>query len=40
MENNEKIPFAFEEATKDKSKHIIKVVGVGGGGSNAVKNMH
>lgn len=25
---------------KDKSKNIIKVIGVGGGGSNAVKNMY
>jgi len=40
METNEYIPFAFAEAPKDKSKNIIKVIGVGGGGSNAVKNMY
>ena len=34
------MPFAFEEATKDKSQNIIKVIGVGGGGSNAVINMY
>ena len=34
------MPFAFEEATKDKSQNIIKVIGVGGGGSNAVMNMY
>lgn len=40
METNDKIPFDFGEAPKDKSKNIIKVIGVGGGGSNAVKNMY
>lgn len=40
METNEYMPFAFAEAPKDKSKNIIKVIGVGGGGSNAVKNMY
>ncbi len=39
METNEIIPFAFAEANKDKTKNIIKVIGVGGGGSNAVINM-
>lgn len=40
METNDLMPFAFAEAPKDKSKNIIKVIGVGGGGSNAVKNMY
>jgi len=41
MEKRDTImPFAFEEATKDKSQNIIKVIGVGGGGSNAVINMY
>lgn len=40
METNDKMPFDFGEAPKDKSKNIIKVIGVGGGGSNAVKNMY
>lgn len=40
MGTNEYMPFAFAEAPKDKSKNIIKVIGVGGGGSNAVKNMY
>ena len=41
MEKRDTImPFAFEEATKDKSQNIIKVIGVGGGGSNAVMNMY
>lgn len=40
MESNEIIPFAFVEANEDKTKNIIKVIGVGGGGSNAVKNMY
>ena len=36
------MPFAFSEAEspKDKSQNIIKVIGVGGGGSNAVLNMY
>lgn len=40
MEINETLPFAYAEANKDKTKNIIKVIGVGGGGSNAVKNMY
>lgn len=36
MEENKPIEFPFPT---DKSKHIIKVIGVGGGGGNAVKNM-
>ena len=36
------MPFAFTEgqSPKDKSLNIIKVIGVGGGGSNAVLNMY
>ena len=42
METNNTIPFAFTEgqSPKDKSQNIIKVIGVGGGGSNAVINMY
>ena len=42
METNEMMPFAFTEgqSPKDKSQNIIKVIGVGGGGSNAVLNMY
>ena len=42
METNNMMPFAFPEgeAPVDKSQNIIKVIGVGGGGSNAVKNMY
>ena len=42
METNNMMPFAFSEAEspKDKSQNIIKVIGVGGGGSNAVLNMY
>lgn len=41
MDQKETImPFAFENETKDKSQNIIKVIGVGGGGSNAVLNMY
>lgn len=36
MTEKELLPFDFEKATK---KQIIKVIGVGGGGGNAVKNM-
>lgn len=36
MDEKEILPFDFEKATK---KQIIKVIGVGGGGGNAVKNM-
>ena len=40
MNTKDRMPFAFEKPPKDKSKNIIKVIGVGGGGSNAVKNMY
>ena len=40
MNTEDRMPFAFERYPKDKSKNIIKVIGVGGGGSNAVKNMY
>ena len=40
METNEMLPFALGDAPKDNTKNIIKVIGVGGGGSNAVKNMY
>ena len=40
MNTEDRMPFAFEKSPKDKSKNIIKVIGVGGGGSNAVKNMY
>ena len=42
MDTNNIMPFAFMEgeSPKDKSQNIIKVIGVGGGGSNAVKNMY
>ena len=33
------IPF-FEDEIKDTMQGIIKVVGVGGGGCNAVRNMY
>ncbi len=36
-ENNNLIDFGL---TEDKSKGIIKVIGVGGGGCNAVNNMY
>ena len=42
METDNMMPFAFTEgqSPKDKSQNIIKVIGVGGGGSNAVLNMY
>ena len=42
METDNMMPFAFTEgqSPKDKSLNIIKVIGVGGGGSNAVLNMY
>ena len=42
MESNDTMPFAFSDefSPKDKSQNIIKVIGVGGGGSNAVLNMY
>lgn len=39
MEEKRRIDFEFD-APKDMTKHIIKVVGVGGGGCNAVRNMY
>ena len=36
--DNELIPFF--DVTEDKMQHIIKVIGVGGGGCNAVNNMY
>lgn len=36
----DKMPFDFPQSPKDLSQNIIKVIGVGGGGSNAVKNMY
>ena len=40
MEIIDKMPFDFPQSPKDLSQNIIKVIGVGGGGSNAVKNMY
>ena len=42
MVTKEVMPFAFSEgqSPEDKSQNIIKVIGVGGGGSNAVLNMY
>ena len=40
METTDRMPFDFPQAPKDLSQNIIKVIGVGGGGSNAVKNMY
>ena len=42
METDNMMPFAFTEgqSSKDKSQNIIKVIGVGGGGSNAVLSMY
>ena len=41
MDTNNRMPFDFPQTeTKDLSENIIKVIGVGGGGSNAVKNMY
>ena len=40
MNTEDRMPFAFEKSPKDKTRNIIKVIGVGGGGSNAVKNMY
>ena len=39
MEANSTLPF-FENEIKDKMQGIIKVIGVGGGGCNAVRNMY
>jgi len=39
QEPNDTVPFAYQAVTEE-SKSIIKVVGVGGGGSNAVENMY
>lgn len=38
-QNNETLPFGYPQVT-EQSQSIIKVVGVGGGGSNAVANMY
>lgn len=41
MDNEEIILNAWSDADiVDKSTNIIKVIGVGGGGSNAVRNMY
>ena len=40
MNTIDRMPFDFPESPKDLSQNIIKVIGVGGGGSNAVKNMY
>ena len=40
MNAMETMPFDFPKSPKDLSQNIIKVIGVGGGGSNAVKNMY
>ena len=39
MDMTNGMPFDFPQSPKDLSQNIIKVIGVGGGGSNAVKNM-
>ena len=39
MEANSTLPF-FENEIKDRMQGIIKVIGVGGGGCNAVRNMY
>ena len=40
MEKNSNIPLLDFGQPEDKSKNIIKVIGVGGGGCNAVHNMY
>lgn len=40
MNEMDTMPFDFPQSPKDLSQNIIKVIGVGGGGSNAVKNMY
>ena len=40
MEMTDIMHFEFPQSPKDLSQNIIKVIGVGGGGSNAVKNMY
>lgn len=40
MENNSFTPLVDFGQPEDKSKNIIKVIGVGGGGCNAVRNMY
>ena len=37
---NEKMPVLDFGIVEDQSKNIIKVIGVGGGGQNAVGNMY
>ena len=39
MEIIDKMPFDFPQSPKDLSQNIIKVIGVGGGGCNAVTRM-
>ena len=39
MNTEDRMPFAFERSPKDKSKNIIKVIGVGGAGKNAIDHM-
>ena len=39
MEDNNQTGIEFN-IPKDKTKHLIRVIGVGGGGGNAVKNMY
>ena len=33
-------PLDFDVPVEDRSQNIIKVIGVGGGGCNAVRNMY
>ena len=40
MEGNNSRLIDFGEPVKDLSQSIIKVIGVGGGGCNAVRNMY
>ena len=39
-EKDDKLPLVDFGPVEDKSKGIIKVIGVGGGGCNAVNNMY
>ena len=39
MEENSSVDFEFVQPIEDKMRGIIKVIGVGGGGCNAVRNM-
>ena len=40
MEENGSVDFEFVQPIEDKMRGIIKVIGVGGGGCNAVRNMY